>query len=78
MAREYKKSMRSKRKNCVRKLRIYRNMLQKDVAELLHMSPTTYRDIEENTRHIRLSEKRDLAELFEVSENQLYEEETND
>ena len=78
MAREYKKSMKPKRKNCVRKLRIYRGIKQKTVADFLNMSYTTYRDIEDNDRIMKLAERKKIAFLLKVNVKQLYEEETND
>jgi transcriptional regulator with XRE-family HTH domain len=67
--------MRPVKKNIVRKLRVWKNLRQTDVAYYLNMTISIYRRLENNERRLKPSEQYKLAELFGVRESQLYEEE---
>jgi transcriptional regulator with XRE-family HTH domain len=67
--------MRPVKKNIVGKFRRWKNLKQKDIANYLYISIGTYRQLESNDRKLKLNEQAKLAELFGVSESQLYEEE---
>jgi transcriptional regulator with XRE-family HTH domain len=67
--------MRAVKNNVIGKLRRWKGLKQTDVAEYLNINIGTYRLLENNDRKLKLSEQHKLAELFGVSESQLYEEE---
>lgn len=66
--------MRVIKQNCVKKWRVFKGLQQTEVAEAIGMVISTYRNMEQNKRRLRLTEQRKLAKYFGISEKQLYEE----